>query len=153
MGVIILIQIKNLNLSHTKDLSVIIDDLNLTLNKGDKASIIGEEGNGKSTLLKYIYDNNLVSDYVEASGTVKIVNETLAYLPQEMSEDDLNKTIYQYFLCDEFLDASYEEQLSLARKFSLADDIYYSDQIIKTCSGGEKIKLQLIKLLLNCFIC
>ena len=51
-----MLQIKKLNLTHKKDLRVILDDFNLVLNDGDKAVIIGEEGNGKSTLMKWIYD-------------------------------------------------------------------------------------------------
>lgn len=47
-----MLQIKNLNLTHKKDLRVILSEFNLVLNKGDKAVIIGEEGNGKSTLMK-----------------------------------------------------------------------------------------------------
>ena len=45
-----MLQINKLNLTHKKDLRVILDDFNLVLNDGDKAVIIGEEGNGKSTL-------------------------------------------------------------------------------------------------------
>ena len=46
-----------------KDLSIsingryLIKNLNLVLNNNDKLAIIGEEGNGKSTLLKAIYVN------------------------------------------------------------------------------------------------
>ena len=46
-----MLQIKNLTITHRKDLRVILENFNLTLNDGDKAVIIGEEGNGKSTLL------------------------------------------------------------------------------------------------------
>lgn len=51
-----MLQIKNLTITHRKDLRVILEDFHLTLNSGDKAVIIGEEGNGKSTLIKWIYD-------------------------------------------------------------------------------------------------
>ena len=47
-----MLQIKNLTLTHRKDLRVILEGFNLVLNAGDKAVIIGEEGNGKSTLIK-----------------------------------------------------------------------------------------------------
>ena len=50
-----MLQIKKLNLTHKKDLRVILDDFNLVLNDGDKAVIIGEEGNGKSTLMKVLF--------------------------------------------------------------------------------------------------
>ena len=39
-----MLQIKNLTLTHKKDLRIIIEKLNLVLNHGDKAVIIGEEG-------------------------------------------------------------------------------------------------------------
>ena len=45
-----MLQIKNLTITHRKDLRVILEDFHLTLNSGDKAVIIGEEGNGKSTV-------------------------------------------------------------------------------------------------------
>ena len=51
-----MLQIKKLNLTHKKDLRIILNDFNLVLNDGDKAVIIGEEGNGKSTLMKWIYN-------------------------------------------------------------------------------------------------
>ena len=41
-------QIKNVTLVHRKDLRTIIDDLSLTLNYGDRAVMIGEEGFMKS---------------------------------------------------------------------------------------------------------
>ena len=47
----------------------IIKDLSLTLNKGDKLAIIGEEGNGKSTLLKTILS---MCDYGETRGTINL---------------------------------------------------------------------------------
>ena len=47
-----MLQIKNLSITHKKDLRVILNDFSCVLNDGDKAVIIGEEGNGKSTLLK-----------------------------------------------------------------------------------------------------
>ena len=55
-----MLQIKSLTITHKKDLRTIVRDFNLVLNSGDKAVLIGEEGNGKSTLLKWIFDPALV---------------------------------------------------------------------------------------------
>ena len=49
-----MLQIKNLSMNHTKDSHVLSENLSFVINEGDKAAIIGEEGNGKSTLLKLI---------------------------------------------------------------------------------------------------
>ena len=46
-----MIQIQHLTITHTKDLRELVHDLNLTIATGEKVAIIGEEGNGKSSLL------------------------------------------------------------------------------------------------------
>ena len=79
-----MLQIKKLNLTHKKDLRIILNDFNLVLNDGDKAVIIGEEGNGKSTLMKWIYNPSLVENYIEADGERIMGHERLGYLPQEI---------------------------------------------------------------------
>ena len=59
-----MLQIRHLTITHLKDLKDLISDLSLTVNAGDKVGIIGEEGNGKSTLLKLLMNDTLVSEYV-----------------------------------------------------------------------------------------
>ena len=48
-------QIKHLTVTHKKDFRMLLEDLSFVLQPGDKMAVIGEEGNGKSTLLKLIY--------------------------------------------------------------------------------------------------
>lgn len=62
----------------------IVKNLNFTLNKGDKLVIIGEEGNGKSTLLKSIYEK------LKERNDIKV-----GYMPQTY-EEILNN--YEYVL-------------------------------------------------------
>ncbi len=145
-----MLQVKKLTLTHKKDLRVILEDFGLVLNKGDKAVIIGEEGNGKSTLMKWIYDPTLIEDYVEASGVRITGNERLGYLPQEMSEKDKRKTVYEYFSENELLWNKTPKELSLiAGKFGMTNAFFYSDQEMGSLSGGEKVKAQLMRLLLQ----
>ena len=47
-----MIKINQLTITQNKDLRDLISDLNITIQDGEKVAIIGEEGNGKSTLLK-----------------------------------------------------------------------------------------------------
>ena len=54
-------QVNHLSVTHTRDLRSMISDFSLVLQPGDKAALIGEEGDGKSTLLKLLYDERLVS--------------------------------------------------------------------------------------------
>lgn len=63
------------NLSITVSNKKLIDNLSFVVNKRDKLAIIGEEGNGKSTLLKAIMG---CLDYGEIKGSI-ITQQTLGY--------------------------------------------------------------------------
>ena len=145
-----MLQIRNLKLTHKKDLRVILDDFNLVLNDGDKAVIIGEEGNGKSTLMKWIYDPVSIDNYIEAEGTKITGGEKLGYLPQEMSEEDKSKTVYEYFTDEElFWNKTPKELAEIARKFGMSPEFLYSEQTMGSLSGGEKVKTQLMRLFIQ----
>ena len=92
-----MLQIKRLSITHKKDLRPILQDFSFVLNHGDRAVIIGEEGNGKSTLLRWIYDPDLIEGYAQAAGERIAAGERLAYLPQELQSADAEKTLYEFF--------------------------------------------------------
>ena len=145
-----MLQIKNLNITHKKDLKDIIKDFNLSLNYGDKTVIIGEEGNGKSSILKWLYSPNLIKDYAEFNGELISTNEKLAYLPQELSSIDKEKSVYEYFSEEPmFWEKSPKELSQLASIFSFKSDIFYSEQKLSLLSGGERVKVQMMKILIT----
>ena len=87
------------NLSIKVNNKYIIKDLSLILNKKDKLAVIGEEGNGKSTLLKAILG---IADFAEVEGTINKKENRIGYLEQSLTEEDLKKTGYEYlFTSDE----------------------------------------------------
>lgn len=135
-----MIEIKNLTLRLTKNGRALCEQLSFVLRPDDKAAIIGEEGNGKSTLLQYLYDPSLVSSYCEAEGDV-IRKGKLAYLPQIMPQKLENLTLSQYF------DGC--ELWRVADEIGIDAAWLCSQQRLGTLSGGEKVKAQLAKLLLE----
>lgn len=144
-----MLQIKNVKLIHKKDFRVLLEDFQLVLNPGDKAVMIGEEGNGKSTLMKWLYDPSLVEDYVEWEGERILGNEKIGYLPQELPVKDREKTLYEYFTEEErFYDQSPRELAEIAKDFHVDQEFFYRDQKMESLSGGEKVKAQFIRLLL-----
>ena len=145
-----MLQIKNLTISHKKDLRTILENFSFVLNQGDKAVIIGEEGNGKSTLLKWIVNPESIEDYAEAEGSCTYRGERLGYLPQELPTPDKEKTIYEYF-CEEplFWEQTPKTLGRLAGELRLSSDCFYSEQPMGTLSGGEKVKVQMARLLLG----
>jgi ATPase subunit of ABC transporter with duplicated ATPase domains len=50
------LQVKDVTIIHKKDLTGLVEHLNVVVASGDRIALIGEEGNGKSTLLKLLYD-------------------------------------------------------------------------------------------------
>ena len=145
-----MLQIKNLSITHKKDLRVILNDFSCVLNDGDKAVIIGEEGNGKSTLLKWIYDEKLVDDYCETEGELIQTKERIAYLPQELPKEKRTLTVCEFFMEEEsFLEQTPKTLGQMAAKFHVPADFFYREQPMETLSGGEKVKAQMMKLLLT----
>lgn len=145
-----LVQVRNLTVTHIKDLRVILKDFSLVLNDGDKAVIIGEEGNGKSTLLKWIVDPALTDEYAECTGQRSLQGEKTGYLPQELPAADAGKTVYEFFLeAENFFDKTPNELSRLAIDFGMPVDFYYSGQLMGSLSGGEKVKAQLMRIMID----
>ena len=145
-----MLQIKNVTITHKRNLRTIIENFSYVLNPGDKTVIIGEEGNGKSTLLKLIYDPSLVEDYVDYTGEIIKDNMNLGYLAQEMDRNLFDKSILEY--CEQipgFYQLSQGELFEAAKAIGRPVDWFYSPQKTGTLSGGEKIKLQLAGLLFS----
>ena len=145
-----MLQIKDLTIIHRGDLRIILEKFSMVLNDGDKAVIIGEEGNGKSTLMKWIYDPELAEEYTECKGERIIAGEVLGYLPQELPEADKAKTLYEYFSeAQLFYNKDPKELSEMAKEFQVPTDFFYSDQSMGSLSGGEKVKAQLMRILID----
>ena len=139
-----MLELKNLSINLSINDRELVSGLNFTLHPGDKAVIVGEEGNGKSTLLKLIYDEGLVSGYCRFGGQI-LKKGRLAYLPQAFPEESLDISVGEYFgEAEPQMDAHIFKTLS---RLGLTADFLASPRIIRTLSGGEKIKVQLAKIL------
>lgn len=143
-----MLQLKNVSITYKKDLRVLVSDISFVLNEGDKVALIGEEGNGKSTLMKLIYDEKLVEDYIECLGQVVKKGCVLGYLQQELQSEEKEKSVYE-FLCSEpdFYNWNERELARMAKQLNLSAEQLYSEQKVGTLSGGEKVKLQLMRIL------
>lgn len=143
-----MLQVKNLSITYKKDLRELVSELSFVLNDGDKAALIGEEGNGKSTLLKLIYDESMVEGYVEYSGEIIRNHSVLGYLGQELEPGERQKSVYD-FLCEEpeFTESGPKELAAYAGRLHIPVALLYSEQRMDTLSGGEKIKVCMLRIL------
>ena len=150
-----MLEFNNVSITLKKDNRSLIKNFTFTLKDKDKIAIIGEEGNGKSTLLKAVVAKDSIKPYVEIEGTILTKDISIGYLEQFLDEKWNDNTVMEYFLKE-----SVNAEIDLDR-YDLINDIYNlfsifkldtslleDNHLIKTLSGGEKIKIQLIKILI-----
>ena len=136
-----MIKINHLTITQNKDLRDLISDLNMTIQDGEKVAIIGEEGNGKSTLLRTLMGERFADFTIK--GEIQSDLQALAYIPQKLPEELKKKTLHDYFFLDSiYLD--YSILYRLAEELHFDSNRFASDQEIGSLSGGEALKIQLI---------
>ena len=136
-----MININHLTITQNKDLRDLVSDLTMTIQDGEKVAIIGEEGNGKSTLLKILMGESL-SDFT-IKGDIQSDYQSLAYIPQKLPEDLKKRSLHDYFFLDS-IDLDYSILYRLAEELHFDSDRFASNQEIGSLSGGEALKIQLI---------
>lgn len=155
------IEYKNLNYSYD-DYTYVLNNVNLTINKGDKVMILGSSGSGKSTLLKLLMrfyktkrntvfiDNVDINDY-----SLDILKNNICYISQ--NEVLFTDTLYNNLKLGRHIsDQKIEEVL---RCCYIKDIIKNSNLGINTLieengfnlSGGERQRIILGRSLLKNF--
>ena len=134
-----MLKIDNLTVITNKGRKL-IEDFSFVLNDEDKVALIGEEGNGKSTLLKIIAGVDTDS-YVSYTGKI-ISDGKIGYLPQSIEEKYLDLSVDKYVVDEIDYSILYEILNRISIDYSLFDD-----RIMSTLSGGERVKVSLVKML------
>ena len=137
-----LLNAKELSFGYDID-KLLLKNLSIKVNKGDKICIIGKNGKGKSTLLKLLHNElNPISGSFTKHEKTKI-----GYFGQ-MNIDRLNSTntIYQEIQSvDQHITETLVRRTCAHMMFS--GDL--ADKKISVLSGGEKSRVMLGKILLN----
>ena len=136
-----MIKINHLTITQNKDLRDLISYLNITIQDGEKVAIIGEEGNGKSTLLKTLMGERLEDFTIR--GDIQSDLQSLAHIPQHLPEELKKKSLQDYFFL-ESADLDFSILYRLAEELHFDSSRFASDQEIGSLSGGEALKIQLI---------
>ena len=129
------IEIKDLNLYAGNKL--LIKDSSLRIKRGSKTALIGENGCGKSTLIKAIINNS--KEEIKINNKVRI-----GYFDQEQKILNDNKSILENIKES----SSYDEgfiRINLDGFGFKGDSVFKKVSIL---SGGEKVKVALCKIIL-----
>ena len=131
-----IIYAKNLEIGYESP----IQNISFKLYRGQKMAIIGENGIGKSTLLK-----TLIGNVKKLGGEFEFGhNVQVGYFDQQMALLDSEKTILEDF------SSEFPSYTTTELRNSLAAFMFYGEDVFKKISmlsGGEKVRLQLCKIL------
>lgn len=117
-------------------------NLSFSLKKGEHVAIIGDNGTGKTTILKII--NELIP---ADTGTIRLgTNVQIGYYDQEHHVLHPEKTLFEEISDDYPSLTNTEIRNTLAAFLFTGDDVF---QPIKTLSGGERGRVSLAKLMLS----
>ncbi|MEK7105673.1 MAG: ABC-F family ATP-binding cassette domain-containing protein [Patescibacteria group bacterium] len=122
----------------------VVKDITFEVERGQKAVIAGENGRGKSTLLKTIYDK-----IPAISGNIKWWHRSdIGYFDQDTAATLVpDETVLNYLSRMAPPDASAERLLMMAGNFLFRNDDL--EKTSKVLSGGERARLCLAGLLLG----
>lgn len=142
----------NLNVEdRTSNRVMVISNLNLKIGNKEllrnshmevyykeRVCLMGKNGAGKTTLIKNILNNT--HDNIKLGTNIKI-----GYIPQEIRFDNEDLTIYEH-MRKIFVGSESELRSKLNQFYFTADNI---DKKVKNLSGGEKVRLKLLELILK----
>lgn len=120
----------------------LFSDVSFTIHRGERVAIIGDNGTGKTTLLKIITGREDAVSGLVTRGS----NVTIGYYDQEHQVLHYEKTLF-----DEISDTYPDMSQTLIRD-TLAAFLFTGDDVFKRVedlSGGERGRLSLAKLMLS----
>ena len=130
------------NLSKSFNDKNLFSNIDFEVKKGERVAIIGDNGTGKTTLLKII--NGLLSP--DTGEVIYGSNVSIAYYDQEHQVLHMDKTLF-----DEISD-TYPEMTNTQIRNILAAFLFTGEDVYKKIgdlSGGERGRVSLVKLMLS----
>ena len=127
------------NLTKMFGQKIIFENANMSLTYGEKVALIGKNGTGKTSLIKMILGKDL-----QFSGEIKLGSSIkIGYIPQNIIFENTNQTILDFFLdANSFTETQARTKLA---KYGFRGESVFKK--IAFLSGGEKVRLLLIKLI------
>ncbi|QHQ59438.1 ATP-binding cassette domain-containing protein [Anaerocolumna sedimenticola] len=144
------IEMKNLSFGYEDGL--ILDDINLKVEKGDYVGIIGSNGTGKSTLIKL-----MLGLLQTRNGTINRTVKNIGYVPQVglSVKGDFPATVMEVVMLNLYSSIGLFKRPK-KKHYDMADKALaivgmseYKDRLISKLSGGQQQRVLIAKSLAN----
>ena len=140
-----MIQLKNLYFSYTQNPPFVLNNLNLTINKGEYISILGDNGSGKSTLIKLIL--NLLEP---TKGEIKCETKIIGYVPQRFENLNTQFPITVFEMLNNYRKTLKINNIKIISEYlELVKMNNFKNSLIGSLSGGQFQKVFIARALLG----
>lgn len=153
------IEIKNLSYSYEKDGKLAIDNINMTINRGEKIGIVGKVGSGKTTLM------NILAGFYEVPPNTIFINEIdINEYSRETIFENIGYAMQKNVITDDTItnnidivnESTFKEIEQISEKANILEDIKEMQDGFETkigengikISGGQKQRIQIARNLL-----
>lgn len=154
------IEIKNLYYSYENDGKLALDNINMTINKGEKIGIVGIVGSGKTTLM------NILAGFYEAPENTVYINEiNINEYSRESIFENIGYAMQKNIITDDTIknnidineEATNNQIEGISKKAHILEDIKTMKDGFETkigengvkISGGQKQRIQIARSLLK----
>lgn len=147
-----IIQVNNLSMAYSDQL--VLEDVNIAIEKNSKTAIIGPNGAGKSTLLNNMLDflEPLTGNVIINGGTYKSYFRKIAYVPQSSSVNwDFPTTVMDVVLMGRYIHQgifkrpSKDDKERATAALASVNMVEFADRQISQLSGGQRQRVFLAR--------
>lgn len=140
-----MLEINNLYFSYNSKAPLVLENVNLNIDKGSYVSILGDNGSGKSTLIKLV-----LKLLKPTSGKISIKTNNIGYVPQRMESFNAQFpiTVHELLGCHMKI-LKIKDFSAIDRSLQMVNMLECKNTLIGGLSGGQQQKIFIARALMG----